>query len=123
MSDLPIVNRENKMAAPFHRSSLQISVHNLSNSDKQIAKQALLHTQKFIRSAPGTEPVQHFRECGGLKRLISILKSSDLELVDLSLSVLATCCREPASRECVSLTQGFSIKFTNITVSGGVGLG
>ena len=94
-----------KMAAPIQRSALPISVHNISNSDKQTAKQALLQTQKFIRSAPGTDLVQNFRECGGLKRLISVLKSSDVELVDLSLSVLATCCREPASREYVSFNK------------------
>ncbi|XP_072048140.1 uncharacterized protein [Amphiura filiformis] len=44
-----------------------------------------------------------------MPRLISVLKSSHIELLDLALSIVATCCREAETRKCVQKLQGIPI--------------
>ena len=79
------------------------ALRNFPNLEQQQNKKALVLVQNYIRSSRGTEPVRKFRDCGGLDKLILVLKSSDVELLDLGLSIVATCCREQAARIRVSL--------------------
>ncbi|XP_006811986.1 uncharacterized protein LOC102807296 [Saccoglossus kowalevskii] len=83
-----------------------ISKLKFSESAKILTDGLLRIRKEFIRRSDG---VERFRQLGGLKPLLNLVKKPNDQIVDISLSILANCCLEEETRRQINVLKGIPV--------------